>query len=267
MYKRANIFTIVALSMMFVQCKTTLKQKEVYAIDSIIDSIIDPKFEYYDFTKLEKADFITNDPNEFSYKDKDSTSVDGTKFRIWGNSDSGVIDVKPLKGWFRIQKCYYSNGNIKSKLLSNKTSSGRYGKEYEYNEQGQLILALDYEATWQTSFDEVVKFATKLAKRYNYNVETTIDGKIEYGKGEYHNRWRETEVMIKRKEIKNKKYWLIGFSRPLKKPTEKKSTQRLAVLIDDATGKTLKLKKFKDPYYRLFIEIDSLVANENKKSR
>ncbi|SUV52734.1 hypothetical protein [Bergeyella zoohelcum] len=155
----------------------------------------------------------------------------------------------PKKGWFKIYKEFYPNGNIRLKRIFNKTSNGDYGKMYEFNEQGKLIKITDFEEGWLTSFEEVTRIATKYAKKYNYKVETAFDGEINDDQ-----LWKNEYVKIWRKEHEGKKYWLIGFNKAHFENSDDRKTERLVILIDDSTRQIVDKNHYFDWYNRYFKE-------------
>lgn len=236
----------VAIYLMTCSCNS---QKTMNKTEIMMTQYIDANFENFDFSILKKSDEWYENSNHFSYLSKDTLSNDGTQLTITGDFSKGVILAHPQKGWFKFYKEFYPNGNIRLKRIFNKTSNGDYGKMYEFNEQGKLVKTTDFDEGWLTSFEEVTHIATKYAKKYNYKVETAIDGEINDDQ-----LWKNEYVKIWRKEHEGKKYWLIGFNKAHFENSDDRKTERLVILIDDSTRQIVDKNHYFDWYNRYFKE-------------
>ena len=226
-------------------------------------NIIDSAFEKLDINDAQllaaKKRYGTTLPIEYTTSITD-TLKNGDVINIYGMIDRDYTQwITPYKGWFNIYKKYYADGNIKLKALENKTSRESSGKMYEFDKEGNLIKTTDFDESWQTPFEAITELATHYAKKYNYDIETAIDGVISEDQN-----WRNTFVQIWREEKGEKKYWLIGFSKVRFENPDNKKRERVVVLIDDATGKVIKKKHYYDAYNRIFKTADNLLGLREK---
>lgn len=168
----------------------------------------------------------------------------------------GLIDsyydqwITSQKGWFKVYKMFYADGNIKLKKIQNKTSKENYGLMYEFNEQGKLIKTTNLDEGWKTSFESITEIAGKYAKKYNYKIETSINSSINTVQ-----QWDKEYVKIWRTEREGKKYWRIGFNKAHYENSDDKKCERVVVLIDDNSGKILKDEHYFDWYNSYFKEL------------
>lgn len=86
-------------------------------------------------------------------------------------SDQITIDVEYLDYFFRLQKDYYRNGNIRSKGIGSWLGFS-IGKGYLYDEQGNLIEIRDADVGYKYSYDKVFDFC----KKNNISLEEKTSG-------------------------------------------------------------------------------------------
>lgn len=221
-------------------------QKNINKNSDYMEYLINASFEKFDFSKLKKSENQPTRPHsKVVYETVYDTLQSGDILEI----TDFYYRLNPKKGWFKIYKEFYPNGNIRLKRIFNKTSNGDYGKMYEFDEQGKLVRTTDFEEGWLTSFEEVTQVANKYAKKYNYKVETAIDGEINDDQ-----LWKNEYVKIWRKEHEGKRYWLIGFNKAHFENSDDRKTERLVILIDDSTGKIIDKNHYFDWYNRYFKE-------------
>lgn len=241
---------IISILLFCLSVQTCKAQKITNKNNDYMEHLITSDFEKLDINNKEllatKSRYGTTEPPKFIVR-LNSVSNDN---RIETYGLLGVYYdqwLYPKKGWFEMYKAFYSNGNIKEKFVQNKTSDEKYGKMYEFDEQGRLTKTTDFDEGWTTSFKTVTEIAGEYAKKYRYKVETDVDVEIEDDQ-----MWKNEYVKIWRKENQGKKYWIIGFNKAHLENQDDKKTERLVILIDDLTGKVLEKNHYFDWYNRYF---------------
>ncbi len=259
-----NSIILVVCCLFFYNCKTT--QQHITQKQYVPINIIDSAFEKLDINDARlvaaKKRYGTTLPIEYTTSITD-TLTNGDIIITYGYIDRYYDKwITPYKGWFKIKKEYYANGNINYKRMFNKTSRESSGKMYEFDKEGNLIKTTDFDEGWQTPFETITELATHYAKKYNYNIDASINGVIT----EDHNyqNWMDTFVRIWREEKGDKKYWLIGLNKGHYENPDNKKCERVVVLIDDATGKVIKKKHYYDAYNRIFKTADNLLGLREK---
>jgi hypothetical protein len=239
---------------MFYQCnaqkKTLYKNQDMKLIDSSFE-----KLNINNPILLEtKKRYGTNMPPKYIV-DLEQTLTD----RIV--KTGGIVDIYydqwifPNKGWFKIYKDFYANGNIKLKKIRNKTSQEDYKSMYEFDSQGNLIKTTNFDKDWKTPFEAITETASEYGKKFHYQVKTGTNDVISD-----HQNWLEEYVKIWRKEKDGKKYWVIGFNKAHFDNPDDKKCERLVILVDDTTGKVLEKLHYFDWYNRLFKNLDNLLG-------
>lgn len=243
--KRLHFFLFILIWLSFSQC-----QSQSYHNKNNTMSLIDSSKEKFDLSILKKSEQKYEKAEHFSYESHKTVKADGTEELVSGNYWGIKQKIILPKGWFNIQKEYYSNGSIKSKRIYNKTSPGDYGLMYEFDEQGKLIKTTDFDEGWKTSFDAITEIAKKYIQKYNYTVDISANAVINSDQ-----QWTKQYVKIWRKEIDGKKYWQIGLNKAHYDNSDDKKCERVVVLVDDSSGKVLKNEHYFDWYNRFFKEL------------
>jgi hypothetical protein len=217
-----QLFLVVSLFFIVVcrgQEKKSNNNKNMMLIDSSAE-------------KFDKNRIVTIDHNGNSFKDEELS--DGTLVSFTSTKSDIWEEITHKKGWFIIRKNFYTNGIIKTKWMTNKTDytiKSKYGKWYEFDEQGKLIKTTDYDKNYKMSFEQITEIAHKYARKYDYDAKTGINDVINN-----HIWWNEDFAVIKR----DQGIWNIYFSKPHFKNEESKKCERLHIKIDDKTQKIVK---------------------------
>ncbi|MDN3694518.1 hypothetical protein QWZ06_20740 [Chryseobacterium tructae] len=212
--------------------------------------LIDSSNEKFDLSILKKSDQKYDKPEHFSYESYKTIKGDGTEQFVSGNYWGIKQKIILPKGWFNIQKEYYSNGNIKSKRIYNKTSPGDYGLMYEFDENGKLTKTINFDEGWQTSFEKITEISKKYIEKYNYKIDVSADAVINADQ-----QWKKEYIKIWRKENNGKKYWQIGLNKAHYDNPDDKKCERVVILVDDSSGKIVKSEHYFDKYNSIFQEL------------
>ncbi|WP_123947444.1 hypothetical protein [Chryseobacterium pennae] len=213
-------------------------------------SLIDSSNEKFDLSILKKSDQKYENPEHFSYESHKTVKADGREEFVSGNYWGIKQRIILSKGWFNIQKEYYPNGNIKSKRIYNKTSSGDYGPMYDFDEQGKLAKTIDFDEGWKTSFEAITEIAKKYIQKYNYKIDVSANAVINADQ-----QWNKEYIKIWRKESDGKKYWQIGLNKAHYDNPDDKKCERVVILVEDSSGKVLKNEHYFDRYNHFLKEL------------
>ena len=234
------VFTILTMH----QCNAQNKIPNLTIHPEYKEVEIDSLFEKLDISQL--IPFQT-DPNGDIHIEKNITLQNGTKVNSRGLQNRYYSqEIIPINGWFTLYKEYYYNRNIEYKRISIKSGSGNFGKLYEFDKDGKLIESIDYDKDYKTSFESITKIADKYAKKYNYKVETAINGKIVDNLSLENNK---DNIEISRKEKDEKRFWYIILSRiNPRDQTGGKNIERYKITVDDSSGKIIEKKHYYTPF-------------------
>lgn len=122
-------------------------------IDSVLN--VTPDFEYINFDRFEESICINK------YEEIRKILPNGNQlWVIKSNQGSSVLET-PVDSYFAIRKNYYPNGNISSKGLTFVYLRFQKGTWYYFNEDGTFRKAIDHDAPFKFSFENVMEFADK----------------------------------------------------------------------------------------------------------
>lgn len=178
---------------------------------------------------------------------------DGSYIRLYGGLEGCSLTVTPKNSIYSIVKVYYENLMIKSKsiMLSHYTpendlifSSVILGKEYQYNEKGELIKTIEHDAGYDFSFEQAYEYVKnnfkddeqlKRGEKYTYSFERAERNGIKYWKirlhiGDLDSSYTETVLKLDAKtgEVLSQKEYLWETMKPVKLKR---------IIVPDKTGK------------------------------
>lgn len=190
---------LLVLITLFTECQSQKSQE-------IMIPTVDNKFEKFDIEDFKKN--VIN--NDYINHEKEKVT---TAFLIKGDY---AVSINCINSFFKIDKMYYSNGNIKVKYLTFNNGSP-IGKIYYFDGSGKIIKEENTDEGYDFGALDVVNYCEK--------------NKINLPKG-YQNSGYQTRVL--KNEIDGKKIWIISYALSINKQSFVEE-----ITLDGKTGKLL----------------------------
>jgi hypothetical protein len=139
------------------------------------------------------------------------SKTDGTGYTTFGGSslEGFYWTFTKTNSYYTVVKTYYKNGAINRKWVeSNNYIIVKLGKEYRFNENGQLVKVIDHDLGWDFSFEDVLQYVVNRGfsiKHEQYYYSTEISKK----ESETEDCRKYWEVVIDTKKVTGKSTWEV----------------------------------------------------------
>jgi hypothetical protein len=144
--------------------------------------------------------------DSYSYSKTDGTgytTLDGSPSEGFGYSHTASNSV------YIIGKSYYKNGFIKTKgIAANIDGHVVLGKEYRFNENGQLVKVIDHDLGWDFSFEDVLQYVTDRGCSIK-NEEGYYNTEISKEEGESEDCRKYWKVVVDTRKLTGKYTWEV----------------------------------------------------------
>lgn len=227
--------------------------------------MINDKTEYFDKTKV--------DENSLYRTEIIQPNGDLIAYILGKDNENSYILSEPKNGWFEATKKYYPSGVIQRKYIKNRYNSFQYYfKEYLFNEAGVLVKTIDHNAGYNLHFEQVLDLALRACKKHGMSDKFGMDDpKRDPAKEQG---VLSDQMSILRNDTKDGKRWFVtSYNAILPQPDGidmNKTSNRLVIVIDDATGKILLENFYQDRYDKAASpspeEIEKMLKEHKKKT-